>query len=108
VIGNLKARGGKWPRSCDDRRPQFSANNGRAGGWNSSRFQDRIGIDFSAAPDDLRWSSAESPLASFWANWAKRNSGVRVGDGPSERLCDYFRQDEKHGPAGGDVAGIKK
>jgi len=95
VIDYLKTHDGKWPRSWDDLRPQFSVNNGRVGGWSFSQFQDRVGIDFNADPDDLRRKSSGSPHADFRVIWAKRDSGIRVGDDPNQMLCDYFRQQEK-------------
>ena len=108
VIDYLKKHDGKWPRSWDDLRPQFSVNNGRVGGWSFSQFQDRIRIDFNADPDDLRRKCAESSHATFQVIWAKRDSGVRVGDDPNQTLCDYFRQQEKRGRAAGDPGGGKK
>jgi hypothetical protein len=108
VIDYLKTHDGKWPRSWDDLRPQFSVNNGRVGGWRFSRFQDRIGIDFNADPNVLRRKSAESPRATFRVIWAKQDSGVRVGDDRNQMLCDYFRQEGKRGLADADAGGVKK
>lgn len=97
---------GEWPRSWDDLRPQFDLNNGRVGGWSFAEYQERIRIDFTADPEELRRKSIVSPYASFRVIWARRDCGVRVGDDPNQMLCNYFRQ--KHidgvdpGPGGGE------
>jgi hypothetical protein len=92
VIDYMRTHNGNWPRSWEDLRPQFNANNGRVGGWSFSHYQDRVAIDFNADPDQLRRKSAASPQATFRVIWAKWPFGVTVGDGPNQMLCDYFRQ----------------
>ena len=95
VIDYLKTHDGRWPRSWEDLRPQFSVNNGRVGGWSYGRFQDRIDIDFEVDPDDLRRQSAESPRATFRVIRARWDTGMRVLNDPNQMLCDYFRQEGK-------------
>lgn len=96
VIEYLKVHG-RMPRNWDDLQPQFSAKNGRVGGWSFGQFQDRIGIDFNADANELRRKSAESPVASFRVIWAKWDAGVRVGEDPNQMLCDYFRLETSGG-----------
>jgi hypothetical protein len=105
VIDYMKTHEGSWPRDWNDLRPQFNANNGRVGGWTFSRFEDRIAIDFNADPNQLCQESVESPRATFRVIWATHDSGVRIGDDPNQKLCDYFRNEDERGNfrAGPDV-----
>jgi len=36
---------------------------------------------------------SRSPLLTFRVIWAKRDTGVRVGDDPNQMLCDLFRKE---------------
>jgi hypothetical protein len=92
VIDYMETHDGQWPRSWQDLRPQFQMDEGRVPGWSFSEFQGRIAIDFEA---DARWlceQAVESPRATFRVVWANGSHGVRIGDGPNQMLCDYFRR----------------
>jgi len=93
LIDYMEAHDGAWPRGWDDLRPQFEDNKGRVG-WTYDRFQDRIGVDFTADPDRLRNESLESRSVTFRVIWPKSWFAATVGGDPNQRLCDYFRRKE--------------